>query len=478
MQHNVPMKDEEAHELQFPVMYTLPPYLNTSELQNSDFGNWSLSSAPDSKFTPAPIPPHEFLPLSGPLHGAEQQSLCFSHPENSFSNPTNPPTYPQFQNSYHFPSTSQGLPPPSPRTHIPRPPNAFMLYRSNLLKNGTIPPNVERRQQHLSRVAGECWNLLPPEEKAKWQDQAAKVLLEHQQRNPDYKFTPAPRGSRRAKAKGRADNGVEQVEGEDRIRQIREEYTKIAGPAVPPTRRRRAKTQNRDLKKESDTEKSPIQPQPVQSPPPSIPPSPSFSSPGHESNEMPPLPPYFPQYSFPHIAAPPRRPSTSLGFSTPSQDNDRVGLNLARPSSTATSETGLTTFLKELDITPTASTFGLISMPPKSPSPVPVSFPNPEMHLPDALRDSVPFTALDLSFHPSAPSGDGSAQMPQNNPESFLGALYGDKFDFMMNSTPNQPFFDDTYIYDTFGASTSHQMQGAWNLGNSSLTDALNPYTL
>ncbi|KAI0065932.1 hypothetical protein BV25DRAFT_1789169, partial [Artomyces pyxidatus] len=73
---------------------------------------------------------------------------------------------------------------------IPRPPNAFMLFRSHMLNSKQIPKDVERRQQHLSRVAGECWNMLPPEEKKKWQAEAARVLAEHKAKYPSYKFTP------------------------------------------------------------------------------------------------------------------------------------------------------------------------------------------------------------------------------------------------------------------------------------------------
>ena len=62
---------------------------------------------------------------------------------------------------------------------IPRPPNAFMLYRSDFLKRQTVPPEVEKRQQNLSRIAGQCWNQLPESEKAIWFSKAAVVRAEH-----------------------------------------------------------------------------------------------------------------------------------------------------------------------------------------------------------------------------------------------------------------------------------------------------------
>ncbi|KIK97983.1 hypothetical protein PAXRUDRAFT_95391, partial [Paxillus rubicundulus Ve08.2h10] len=74
---------------------------------------------------------------------------------------------------------------------IPRPPNAFMLYRSDFLKRRTIPPEVEKRQQNLSRIAGQCWNMLPDDEKAVWHDKAAAVQAAHYAKYPFYKFKPS-----------------------------------------------------------------------------------------------------------------------------------------------------------------------------------------------------------------------------------------------------------------------------------------------
>ncbi|KDQ64283.1 hypothetical protein JAAARDRAFT_117714, partial [Jaapia argillacea MUCL 33604] len=74
----------------------------------------------------------------------------------------------------------------SPR--IPRPPNAFMLFRSDFLARKVIPQHVERRQQNLSRIAGECWHLLSETEKAKWHAKAKEALENHRAKYPSYKF--------------------------------------------------------------------------------------------------------------------------------------------------------------------------------------------------------------------------------------------------------------------------------------------------
>ncbi|RDX55428.1 hypothetical protein OH76DRAFT_1319713, partial [Lentinus brumalis] len=73
---------------------------------------------------------------------------------------------------------------------VPRPANAFMLFRSDMIKTGQIPKDVEQRQQNISRVAGQCWNLLPPEQKAYWHQKAAEKYEEHMKMYPNYKFSP------------------------------------------------------------------------------------------------------------------------------------------------------------------------------------------------------------------------------------------------------------------------------------------------
>ncbi|KAH7930107.1 hypothetical protein BV22DRAFT_1043490 [Leucogyrophana mollusca] len=233
---------------------------------------------------------------------------------------------------------------PAKGKHIPRPPNAFMLYRSDFLKKGIIPPHVERRQQNLSRVAGECWNLLPDEEKAQWHAKAAEAHAAHYAKYPNYKFRPTRgRGAARAKDKSRqTDDGYEK----ERIRTIREKYTQIGGPAVGPPRSRKAKTHSRKTIYDDGlfaAMRTPL--------PPSISSSPTLS--------------------------PLRLPSLHVPFSEDEKSEgggmrpsypvsphvtDKAGghgleLDLSRPSSAAGSDTSLSELICDLDITPTAANF-------------------------------------------------------------------------------------------------------------------------
>lgn len=97
--------------------------------------------------------------------------------------------------------------------HIPRPPNAFLLYRSDFLKRRTIPREVEKRQQNLSRIIGECWNMLSLEEKAVWHEKAAAVTAAHQAKYPHYKFRPTRRTARKRMGKNKR-NGNDQHRGD------------------------------------------------------------------------------------------------------------------------------------------------------------------------------------------------------------------------------------------------------------------------
>ncbi|KAG5653445.1 hypothetical protein H0H81_000334 [Sphagnurus paluster] len=85
-----------------------------------------------------------------------------------------------------FPPSQTPAPPPSRRRappgkrrsmgYIPRPPNAFMLFRADFV-----------RQKH---VPGNCWRALPLEEKRTWEIKAKHAKAEHKARYPEYRFKP------------------------------------------------------------------------------------------------------------------------------------------------------------------------------------------------------------------------------------------------------------------------------------------------
>ncbi|KAF4602122.1 hypothetical protein EYR40_005326 [Pleurotus pulmonarius] len=119
---------------------------------------------------------------------------------------------------------------PKPK-RVPRPANAFMLFRSDFLRSGTVPSDVERKQQTLSKLAGKIWEGMDEDEKSKWRNKAEKVKDEHRRAHPDYKFTPM-RGPARLKARGQTDERGQDRNGEGWVEELRQRYA----PPTPPGR--------------------------------------------------------------------------------------------------------------------------------------------------------------------------------------------------------------------------------------------------
>lgn len=75
--------------------------------------------------------------------------------------------------------------------HVSRPPNAFMLFRSEFWAKEKLKPEpIERDHRDISRIAAHCWNNLPDHVRAKFQQLAAQKKQEHREEHPDYKYAP------------------------------------------------------------------------------------------------------------------------------------------------------------------------------------------------------------------------------------------------------------------------------------------------
>ncbi|GJJ07061.1 hypothetical protein Clacol_001260 [Clathrus columnatus] len=132
-----------------------------------------------------------------------------------------------------------------PANHIPRPPNAFLLYRSDFLKGGKIPQEEETRQQNLSRIVGECWKRLNPKEREHWHALAKQAEEEHAQRYPNYVYKPVRRESvlRRRQKKSKE-------EEQQRCEELRKTYIPetVDQPPVkidPPARKRKSRAKKK-----------------------------------------------------------------------------------------------------------------------------------------------------------------------------------------------------------------------------------------
>ncbi len=100
------------------------------------------------------------------------------------------------------PRAESSSPSPSPRPrrvsrrspdHIPRPPNSFMLFRSEMCQSGTISLDIEHDHRRLSQIIGHYWNQLTDEEKKPWRTKAIQAKIAHKKMYPDYRYSPGER---------------------------------------------------------------------------------------------------------------------------------------------------------------------------------------------------------------------------------------------------------------------------------------------
>ncbi|KAF8597703.1 hypothetical protein BDV93DRAFT_610236 [Ceratobasidium sp. AG-I] len=78
-----------------------------------------------------------------------------------------------------------------PPGHIPRPRNAFILFRSHYVAAQLIPGKVENDHRHISKIIGEIWNSLPPPERLVWEQRADVEKEKHSRMYPGYRYKPA-----------------------------------------------------------------------------------------------------------------------------------------------------------------------------------------------------------------------------------------------------------------------------------------------
>ncbi|KAF8959234.1 hypothetical protein BDZ97DRAFT_1838726 [Flammula alnicola] len=156
-----------------------------------------------------PSPTYTFssgmTPLSFSLTSAPTATQDIS-PQPSSSLISSPPTSPTTADE--SPSTFS-MPTPPARAHgkrrdpsyIPRPPNAFILFRCAFIKEQNVPGKVEGNHSRLSKIIGLCWKQLPPEEREKWEAKAVVAQAEHRANYPDWRFRPGANAMAKLKVK-------------------------------------------------------------------------------------------------------------------------------------------------------------------------------------------------------------------------------------------------------------------------------------
>ncbi|KAK1231231.1 hypothetical protein PQX77_005655 [Marasmius sp. AFHP31] len=77
-----------------------------------------------------------------------------------------------------------------PPGHIPRPRNAFILFRCDFVKQKKIPEHVEANHRNISRIAGMVWRGMSTGQRAPWVGFAEVEKRRHGERWPGYRYRP------------------------------------------------------------------------------------------------------------------------------------------------------------------------------------------------------------------------------------------------------------------------------------------------
>ncbi|KAA1468396.1 hypothetical protein DENSPDRAFT_833677 [Dentipellis sp. KUC8613] len=142
--------------------------------------------------------------------------------------------------------------------HVPRPPNAFMIFRSHFWSKQKVTKTTEKDHRHISRIAGLVWNELSDLDRLPYRKVADEVKRIHAELHPDYKYSPVYRREKAPKRRVNRDaeedeerckkvaslimSGVEGDALEERMKVGDEEnlHARHARPARPARRARRS----------------------------------------------------------------------------------------------------------------------------------------------------------------------------------------------------------------------------------------------
>ncbi|KAG5642503.1 hypothetical protein DXG03_002700 [Asterophora parasitica] len=174
-------------------LQTNPSQLQANNLSTGQFLQFHCANNPDYALTGVPLSTHALIPDQD-LSPAEFDTTVYQYSEGPSSSDSLPPS----------PLHGEGPAPSSLRAkkpmtrlrsgnRVPRPRNAFMIFRSEFWADSKISKTVERDHRHISRIIGHCWNQLPEDEKDVWRRKAEEEKVEHAKRYPGYRFSPNTR---------------------------------------------------------------------------------------------------------------------------------------------------------------------------------------------------------------------------------------------------------------------------------------------
>ncbi|KAF8845475.1 hypothetical protein BDN67DRAFT_999620 [Paxillus ammoniavirescens] len=203
------------------VHFSFPSATDNSDVGDSEthFGATSYDFLSPSSLHDPLVPPAHQWPT---FDTAVMYMVSPPSPSSSYESSPSPivegEPLPEFQFPSTFPSSAAlaAMPIPPSRCssrnkspdHIPRPRNAFMLFRSAFAAAQKISTNIEHDNRHITRIIAHCWNRLSEADKQVWRDKATAEKAEHAQRHPNYRFSPVGRAKKPVKRNVRR-NGVE-----------------------------------------------------------------------------------------------------------------------------------------------------------------------------------------------------------------------------------------------------------------------------
>ncbi|WWC63542.1 uncharacterized protein I303_106145 [Kwoniella dejecticola CBS 10117] len=94
--------------------------------------------------------------------------------------------------------------------HIPRPRNAFILFRKHVVDSKLIPASVEMRHQNVSIITAKMWSEAPADQKAHFNELARVEKEEHMKKYPGYRYQPVYRRTNVIRRRVRKDEAEEQ----------------------------------------------------------------------------------------------------------------------------------------------------------------------------------------------------------------------------------------------------------------------------
>ncbi|GAA5847386.1 hypothetical protein JCM5353_008146 [Sporobolomyces roseus] len=186
------------------------PYPTTSTLSSQPL---PLPQSQSQSLALPPLSPQTLRNLT-PVSTA---LLQYSH----YPIPSHPPVPSEFPKKSHGRRTSPN--------HIPRPRNAFILFRSHAVSTGLIPKSAGIKDaKNVSQVIGKVWKGLSEGDRKEWEELAKVEKLDHARKWPGYKYTPR----QKKKKKNGVNGGLKEKVDQDG------EWEEIASSSPEKTKRR------------------------------------------------------------------------------------------------------------------------------------------------------------------------------------------------------------------------------------------------